>query len=744
MASTRTEKSEDLSISSAIETLSTIADLEMTSTVQDPLMEGPSPDEPPVVAKTVRWLHKKNAEHMRSIVTEKLHVVLNYFKHFYQSEHERFTRREAIDGIRSIMLLVEEAAENLDRYTTLFLGAVSGSIKQTDEFIELCKFYKKNILPIAAHREVSSWIGELPFEGILTQVEGATEGWPEHVPCAPLSVEIERLKQDRDYELLTLKNPDGSRLFTPKLLRNMRLACDVEQAVKQKEGTEVEHQLELMRDQQAATEVYYLLGNSYPAVDAFFRAPNKAKAFRLFLDMYAPAVAIMNAAVRTIHKSDHPKTKSVESYFFDFRTLLNNYYHSLDFQRLLAYPPKNENSWEYAVFRLAESFASHIVNGTPISYDLVGSTKTLIQQGFSHAVNRVGDPDGTLSRDLDIDYDAIRWLVGSEGGKRLARLLEEIEQSRSDLFEPLLGQTLTTHAFDLSWRGEVIPVIRLPSPTHQEFIHKATPSEVFQIALRRKIRKACETSCLIVNLQDRTSWRDGARCEAIEHLEMSEDLAKNVHVFSLRRAGDFYEQENEYENLGLNEFKVELIEHVTEAESGALWPSDGKIRKAVSKLVEDLCAVLHPDEESVDRQDRLDMIELVYTLCILRAIAESHPDLLYISCKDGFDLSIPVMTNIYYLLTRLNGFAPSAEEVDWLRSLLFGLPLVHRERPLFLNRHHRLINFLAFVEQIFTDGKEGKQIIQAILKFLPHDIASARWLPASGHQPTYFSRRYEM
>jgi len=744
MASTKTEETEDLSISSAIETLSTIADLEMTATVQDPFMGGPSEDEPAVVVKTVRWLHKKNAEHMRDIVTDKLQVVLNYFKHFYRSEHERFTRKEAIDGLRSIMLLVEEAAENLDRYTTLFLGSVGGSIKQSKEFVELCRFYNKKIVPIAAHREVSSWIGELPFGEIISHTREVGQKWAEKPPCASLSVEIERLKQDRDYELLTLKNPDGTRLFTPKLLRSMRLACDVEQAVKQKETLEFSEKLGRLREQQATTEVYHLLGNCYPAVDAFFRAPNKAKAFRLFLDLYTPLVALMNAEVRTTHASDHPNTKSVESYFFDFRTLLNSYFHSLDFQRLLAYPPKNERSWEYSVFRLAESLASNIVSGAPVSSDLVTTTKTLIQEGFSKAVQHVGHPDGTLSRDLDIDYEAISSHNIVSGGGRLARLLAEIERNPSELFEPLLGQTLSTHMFDLSWRGEVIPIVRLPSPTHQEYIHKAIPSEVFQIALRRRIRKANETSCLIVNLQDRTTWNDGARCQAIEHLGQSDDFSKNVNIFSLRKGGDFYEQKNEYEEMALKEFKEELVDHMTEPGCGALWPMDGKIRLAVSTLVEDLCTVLYAENSSIDRHERLDLIELVSTLCILRVVAECHPDVLYISCKDGLDLSIPTMTNMYYLLTRLNGFTPSAKEVDWLRALLFGLPLAYRERLLFSSCHHRLIDFLTLLEHIFADGAKGKGAIQAILTFLPHEIASARWLPASGHQPTYFSRRYEM
>jgi len=217
-----------------------------------------------------------------------------------------------------------------------------------------------------------------------------------------------------------------------------------------------------------------------------------------------------------------------------------------------------------------------------------------------------------------------------------------------------------------------------------------------------------------------------------------------VKVFSLNHSGDFYEQKGSYEEMKREAFKKQLVDYVTEPGFGALWPSDGNIRISVGKLIEDLCAVLYPDDEELGRQERLDLIELVYTLSVLRVVAECHPDILYISCKDGFDLSLPMMTNMYYLLTRLNGYSPSNKEVDWLRALLFGLPLVHRERPIFADCHHRLIDFLSFIERIFADGQKGKETIQAILEFLPHEIASARWLPASGHQPTYFSRRYEV
>jgi len=730
----RTPKAEDLSINSAIETLSSVADMELSSTVQDPTMI--ESEESPVVLQTVRWLHKKNADRMVEIVREKLQVVLNYLKHFYTSERGRFARTESVEGMRNIMLLVDEAAENLDRYTKLFLGISGKSIKKSKEFVELCAFYKKNILPITTHSQIATWIRALPIENILAQGAELSHVWTQELPFAPLSVELERLQKDRDYELLLLRKPDGSRFFTSKLLRNMRLASDIEEAVQT--ADDKEEAIEDLRKEQLSSEVFYLLANAYPAMDSFFHMGKKGRKFHLTSELFSPTVALMNACIRSVHQPEHDR-KGVEGYFADFRALLNSYYHSTDFQRLLTYPPKDEKSWENSVYRLSEVMASQIINGAPLSSEMIQGVNRIIQQGFTFAVKKVGHPDGTLSRDLDIDYEAVKEFA-SVSNRRLTHLLQEAEQTETPEFEPLLGESLPTHLYDLSWRGSVIPVVRLPSPTHQEFVNKAMLSEVFQIALRRRIRKNQDSSCLVLNLQDRTGWREGARCEAIESLEALDPFVDHVHVLTLSREGDFYTQTGEYEkDCSAKEFKTALLQHMTEPGFGAVWPAGYEV--SIKELIDSIHASVYHNRNTVTRDVRLEFIELVHILGFLIVIAQVHPDILFVTCKDGFDISLPVIACLSIFLSTINRVELTDTQKDWLRGMLLGLPLLFRERVLLAERHHRMINFILMLEQLCKSSDFGN-FMKNVVRYLPKEIASAQMFPAQSRQPTYFFRRY--
>jgi hypothetical protein len=747
MAPTKTIKSEDVSIVSAIETLSSIADLELTSALQDPLLIIPPPREAPVMVRTVRWLHQKNAERMQSIMREKLRIVFSYLNHFYESERERFARKESIEGIRTIMMLVDEASENLDRYTKLFLGTQGKSVKESKEFLDLCTFYETKIAPIAVHRDVSKWISALPIAEILAQAGVAQPGWTRKIAYAPLSVELEDIQRDIDYELLLIRKADGTRFFTPKFIRSMRLACDIERAVDLQGRAQVEVQIEALRRMQVGTIVNYLLSNCYPALDSFFHAAHRAKDHPLVLELYSPCIALMVAALQTIHRSESPRAKGIVEYFDDFRALLSQLVHSSEFKRLLTYPPANEHSWEYVLLRLAESFASTIVDGAPFSIDFVSAFKGLLNQGMSQAIEEQGPPDETLSHMLNLSFAALRQLIGSRVNKTLTRMLRELDTKTKFSFDPLADQAVPTHLYNFSWRGELIPIVRLPSPTRQERINEAFPSELLQIALRRHGRKAGRF--LLINLQDRTGWKDGARCQAIEELQRKDDENTMLSVFSLCCDGEFYQQEGVYEEKSsAKEFKRELLEHMTEPNCGILFPrtTQMSIGREIEELIEQLHKSLYGGRNVLTQEQRIEFIDLLHVLLLLRVIEETRPDMIFISCKDGLDSTLPAISNLFCFLKLFNQRPSSGEEKDWLAAVLLGIPLIERDRLLFASRYNRMTSLVRFLE-IETQEEGGlldTAAKDAVLKFLPQEIAFAAMIPASGHQTTYFERRYSM
>ncbi len=747
MAPAKTIKSEDVSIVSAIETLSSIADLELSSTLQDPLMISPPPREAPVMMKAVRWLHKKNAERMMTIMRDKLHVVLNYLRHFYASERGRFARKESIEGIRTIMMLVDEASENLDRYTKLFLGTHSKSIKQTKEFVDLCSFYNTKIAPIAVHRKVAAWISALPIADILAKGVEAPPEWSVGAALTPLSLELEDIQRDRDYELLLIRKANGARFFTPKLLRSMRLACDIEKAVDWQGRAVFEGQIDALQRMQTATVVNYLLNNCYPAMDAFFRAAHRAKDHQLVLDLYSPCIALMMSGIQAIHYAGERGKNCVE-YLDDFRSLLGQMLHSSEFKRLLTYPPNNERSWEFALLRLVEQLASNIVDGAPMSIECVNAFTGLLNQGMQRAIGELGPSDGTIAHRLNLNFAALRHLIGTRGATTIVRMLQELEMRRFVTFEPLLGESLPTHLFNFSWRGELIPVVRLPSPTRQEKIDAAFPSEVFQIATRRHGRH--ERTYLVLNLQERTGWKDGARCQAIEELQREEEGRSAVSVFSLSCDGDFYRQEGSYEAMSSAEkFKEELVNHLTEPSRGVQFPRAHPTPSIadIRELIDVLHTSLYGGRNRLPKAQRLEWIDLMHLLLMLKVIEQTRPSIIFVSCKDGLDSTLPAIAGLFSFLKVLNRRLSSEEEMAWLGTMLLGIPLIERDRLLFADRYSRLTSLVRLLE---SGCQEGTGILdpavqEAITKFLPQESSFAAMVPASGRQPTHFdldSARY--
>lgn len=730
----RQRRAEDLSIVSAVEALSNIADLEFEATARDSQLVSEM-EEQSTVLRTVRWLHQKNAERMLSIIRDKMGVVLNYLKHFYKAERGRFARRESIEGIRTIMLLVDEAADNLDRYTKLFLGSRAKSVKNTKEFLSLCTFYKKKILPIATHAQVASWIGALPLQTILEKATLAS-GLPVDLPpMSVLGAELEGVKDDREYELLFLRQPDGSRFFSPKMLRSMKLASEVESATLRDPRMDAE--VNGMAQAQSSAEIRHILGEVYPLMDAFFHMASKARDREVYLSLYKACVALMEASVQSVHQTHKEGAKATQEYFRDFVSSFNEILQLPEFQRMLAYPPRNEYSWEHSLFRLTQALSSAMIAGTPLAPDLIEGMRTLAVQALTKMADEAVLAIEKPSRRITAEGNALRHFLRTLKGSMLAKMVGQLEESGWPLFEPLLGESVPNRLFDLSWRGSLIPIVRLPSPTRQEYINKARISEAFQIAIRRYL--AQKKACLIINLQERTNWRESARSFAIEQLSKGLESDERLYVLTQNRSGDFYEQTGSYADMHLSgEFKEQLLSQVIEAGSGSIWPRevDERFTNDVRALIQAIHKTIYGGRNVITRVRRIEFIELVYNMMILRAVGMLHPDVIFLSCKNGLDVTLTTMASLFCLQSALQDKQLSQEDVEWLRTILYGLPLIHRRRLLFQDRQEHLCSFVRFLEDTLSAlGKaEKKELKEAIAAFLPHEIMNAVMLPATGHR----------
>src|SRR5574338_1356052 len=142
----------------AVETLTSIADLQIDGPIAVAEKHEIELQDLPVIYRTVHWLHRRNAEKVLHVVRDTYKVILHYLRHFYKQEYGKLVKHESVEGIKTIMVLVGENKKKVDKYSRIFVGVNTGSVRETKEFRDLWAFYQRKIAPIAAQESLSKWI----------------------------------------------------------------------------------------------------------------------------------------------------------------------------------------------------------------------------------------------------------------------------------------------------------------------------------------------------------------------------------------------------------------------------------------------------------------------------------------------------------------------------------------------------------------------------------------------------------
>lgn len=208
-------RSPDLSIVDAVETLSSIADLEFDRNIGITQKHEIILGDEKVVYKTVHWLHQEEAPTAVNLVREIFRVILHYLKDFYKKEYGQVSDSNTLEGIKAIMVLVGEAAKKLDKYTKIFHQ--TQSVTDLKEYRQLQEFYRTKIARPLDEGVVNQWIfgltlgkGKAGRERIFRAVPKKTD---KLTNTKHLFVDLETVKKDTEYELFFIRKEDGSRFF---------------------------------------------------------------------------------------------------------------------------------------------------------------------------------------------------------------------------------------------------------------------------------------------------------------------------------------------------------------------------------------------------------------------------------------------------------------------------------------------------------------------------------------------------
>ncbi|MFT5318846.1 MAG: hypothetical protein ACI8RA_002115, partial [Chlamydiales bacterium] len=137
---------EHLSIEDAIENLSNIADLSEEDKLSITEHYSIILERADLTERTIQLLDEQETDHTITAVKETFRVVLQYIRQLYKKEIGELSTDKNLEGIKSIMVLVGDAAVKLDKYTSLFKGIYAGrTISEMKEYKQIQQFYRAKI-----------------------------------------------------------------------------------------------------------------------------------------------------------------------------------------------------------------------------------------------------------------------------------------------------------------------------------------------------------------------------------------------------------------------------------------------------------------------------------------------------------------------------------------------------------------------------------------------------------------------
>lgn len=709
-----------LSIVDAVETLSSIADLEFDRDIGITQKHERILGNEKIAYKTVHWLHEEDASSTVNLVRETFRVILHYLRQFYTKEYGAVTDQKTAEGIKTIMVLVGEAAKKLDKYIQLFHQ--KQSVTELKEYKQLQDFYRSKVARKIEEGVSDKWtlglsLGkgkapkEITFKGIQKQ---KLEQSKSLMNTQHVFVDLETVKKDSAYELFFIRKENGSRFFSPRLLRNIKLVCDFGSYFGEKKEFDLLDQIKQSRDraiQTSAVEIVKFLGDR---LDNYFRETRKYKEHEL--------VQVMNKAIFALMLSSHSQNlshrhppKNCSEYFADFQEFLREALQSNIYQRWMVQPPKKENQLAFDLIDLIQSLCRAVFTHLKGFVDMNVMVSQFISESMSFIpAEQIAEMNSMdkISFRLSEEYGAMTKLMKRHSNGPLLKVLEIFEEDSFQIFDPLLQQNIPHPLFDLYDQDKRYLFLRMSSPVCQEFISSANISEEFLGFLRSYSKLAIPRKHLLINLQDRTSWREHARSVALEELQFQKEFENTIEVVTLAIDTDFYHQLTPYHQINhAHLFKEQFKELILDENGGYFFPSTIS-QKKLSQFIDGAFDAVHrfffSSKNVLSRENRLDFIEIFYILLQLKLMEWSNSDSVSLTCKDGIDTGQTYHAGLFAFFKLMGNQKWDQNDWNFLNYLLYGPALLIRERIMLPDRFNRLLSALKVLENAREEHGEKK------------------------------------
>lgn len=673
-------------------------------------------DEEEFGPQNVQWLSAEGSESILDILDATYRSIHNHLLTLYENPEMNWDNEKTRKGIAAMMSLVGESAQKIETYLIYRLGRpLATKIADRDEFKALQYFYTQRFVK--------------KFKQGVEGEEAWKEEWEENEEAASLDVsktglkDFETVRRDQEYELFYIRNEEGKSYFNAELLRNIKLTCDFEA-----EGEEFEEdpllKVRAMQDRDVLGSAGQILGECHSAIVDFYKIFQKLPENELAHSLSLSLLALFLAA-NPRHLLQNTNGKSCLQYFDDFHRYLRRTMKTSEYQKMIAYPPDKGDKTAYFLLYLTHSLSRALFYRTGgIRQESIGLIHRTMRRG--EEIKQKGKEKllkgETIWNQFLLDDEKLRTLLNQFPNGPLFKILDLIREEQDEdtiiPFDPIGQGNLPSRIFEINYRDHKIDVLRIPSPMRQSYIHKVEILDEFRGLLRSYAIDQTPKRHLMVNLHDRTSWKEYARSRALEELHKNAEFTQQIITITLPKATDFYYQNNEYLNMNSAEdfilaFRAQLA---APQECGFFLPISPK---ELIHFTEGALPLIHEHffhhKNSLTRRNREDFIEIFYQFLILKCIDLLHPHSLSFTCKDAIDTGAAEQATFYGFMQLLTSNFSQKEEQDFLRWQLYTPALFIRERAIDSERLNRAISALERLDGEMAE--RGKTILKAFGDF---------------------------
>ncbi|MBI2743393.1 MAG: hypothetical protein HYX48_05695 [Chlamydiales bacterium] len=682
---------EGLTLMEAVDNLSTMAELEIPSTPFDEELQ------------SANFLDSTHISQNPETVKETFRAINNYLEHIYQKEKGELKDAEMQRGIEAIMVLAGEAAQKLDKYTSLFKGARSSdSVLQLKEYKDLQNFYLSKIVKrfhgASVVQEVFKQESEAPQE------EGAIDLQKRGLK------DLETVRRDREYELFYIRKENGQPFFNPNLLRHVRLVGEFDETVSDPEGDDPLLKIKIVEDVDTHTAAKEILQLASQHLDDYFKDAMHHKDRECISALNGAIMALMLAANPRNRMSENA-TKNCISYFSDFHAFLRQALNSEEYRKYIATEASSRESFIHAVVNLSLALSSGLFMHVGNRKAATSFIQRLIEKGESKIKRKKSH---TVWEELLEDDERIRYVLKRYPNGPLLKTLDLFREGDERMgFDPFSQENFPSQLYTVVSEDLHVTALRFPAPIHQEVINKVEVVPEFQGFLRSLQQQMKGQRHLLFNLQDRTSWQEHARCSVLEKMQNEAEFSKALTVVTICKNTEFYNQSGAYQaEEDAEGFIVSFKEQIASGESCGFFFPSSLDREEIVSFTEGALHTIHEtffdSKKALSRKERLDFIEIFYQFLFMKLILMIKPDSMSFTCKDSIDIGEATAAGFFAFVKMLEGRIEwSASEKEFLLWMLYSPALQVRERPIDTARFTRMVSAMSQADEKFSANKKA-------------------------------------